>query len=62
MIDLTVALAVLCTSVIFTCVGFYLGFHSGVNNSVKVLARNGYVKHEVLETGEIKLYRLKDKQ
>jgi hypothetical protein len=60
MIDPLIALAVVCSSTVFTCVGFYWGFYSGINTSVKLLADYGYVKHTVLETGEIKLYKLNE--
>jgi len=55
-----VSWAIIVSGIVFTCVGFYWGFYSGSNTTIKVLADNGYVKHNVLETGKIELIKLNE--
>ena len=63
-IDLTVAMSVLSTALVFTALGYFWGFNRGfllgLDTTTELLAREGYVKHTRLENGELKLLKLNE--
>jgi len=66
MFESNIVLAVITSAIVFTAFGFTWGFRNGftlgTDLTVEVLAKEGYVKHETLENGELKLYKLNEEK